>query len=48
MAPNREAEEVNTLGCCFYWTFHPGAVVRATRSPKIYYGLPVPPTAKAK
>lgn len=36
--PNWEAEEVNTLGCCFYWTLHPGAVVTATSSPKIYDG----------
>lgn len=36
MAPNWEAEEVNTLGCCFYWTFHPGAVITATLPLKIY------------
>jgi len=48
MMLNQEAEEVYPLGCCFYWTFHPGAVVTATPSLKIYDGLPVLPTAKAK
>ncbi len=38
MMPNQEAEEANTLGCCFYWTFHPGAVITTVPSPKIYDG----------
>lgn len=36
--PNWEAGEVNTLGCCFYWTFPPGSVVTASPSLKMYDG----------
>lgn len=33
-----EVGEVNTLGCCFCWTFPPGAVVTASPSLKMYDG----------
>ena len=48
MMRNSESEEVNTLGCCFYWTFRPGAVVTATPSPEIYFGLPSRPNCKSQ